>query len=257
MQCYIASRKRRASNQSLAPTEKASKPAQERNPKYNATRFRYPFSPKGKRLYNHVMHKLEPLSAQVLTSRPELRLPWTEVINPFRRQLPDTLYANNGFLQSSAGYLSGSKLVLPEMNDWSLGMKTTSFFKCPSQSSLDSSRPVLAQVHTVLLVIDNESMRPHGTADSGCGSHCCRDQARSDLASTVAWYDALGTAMHFLNPYNELEITCSTRACRPADGSKHLLETQTSWFRSGWQKGMHISECLPGCSMLQQQPKAP
>ena len=47
----------------------------ENNPKYKATRFKYPFSMKGVRIYNHGMHKLENLSAQVLTSLPELRLP--------------------------------------------------------------------------------------------------------------------------------------------------------------------------------------
>ena len=148
------------------------------------------------------MHKLGSLTAYVLTSWLELKIPWIEASDPFRRQLLNTLHANNCFAQSSAGRLSGDGLVLPEMDDWILGLKTASIFDCPSQSSSDPSMAiiVLAQVHTVLLMDDSESMLQCGTANSVFRSHRRLNQAHtltSDLAPIIARYDSQGMDMHF------------------------------------------------------------
>lgn len=78
----------------------------------------------------------------------------------------------------------------------------TGAWDCPHQSSVDPSRPVLAQVHTVLLVDDSESMVQYGTANSLFESRCRWYQAptlTSNVAPIIAWSDAQGMDIHFLS----------------------------------------------------------
>jgi len=108
----------------------------------------YAFSRPDIRLFNHVMHKLESLSASVIASRPGLRRTWVQAVNPFRRQLFNVLYMSNHCVQAFAGGLPGGRLELPRMDNWTLGVwKNNSLFSSApiSGSRLDRSRPLLSQ----------------------------------------------------------------------------------------------------------------
>ena len=50
------------------------------------------------RKFNHLMHKLEQLSGQVLDSRPEVKLLWTAALSPFRRQLFNDMYTHHRYM---------------------------------------------------------------------------------------------------------------------------------------------------------------
>lgn len=109
----------------------------------------YAFSRKDIRLFNHVMHKLESLSASVISSRPAVRRSWIQAVNPFRRQLFNALYNTNHCVQAFAGGLPGGRLELPRMDNWTLGVwKNNSVFSTAPISGrrLDRSRPLLSQV---------------------------------------------------------------------------------------------------------------
>lgn len=108
----------------------------------------YAFSRPDIRLFNHVMHKLESLSASVISSRPGLRRTWVQAVNPFRRQLFNALYMSNHCVQAFAGGLPGGRLELPRMDNWTLGVwKNNSLFSSApiSGSRLDRSTPLLSQ----------------------------------------------------------------------------------------------------------------
>ena len=156
------------------------------------------------RVYNHVMHKLENLSAQVLDRRPAVRQLWSHAVNPFRRQLFNTLYANHRYVQAFAGGLPGGRLELPRMDNWSLGLWTSPNYEADRPSTLDLSRPALSQVHTVLLIDDSISMTERGIPSWGSGSSRWHQVGGliSDLAPIVTQYDPQGMDMHFLNHRN-------------------------------------------------------
>ncbi len=46
-----------------------------------------------------------------------------QALNPFRRQLFNELYATNELVRAFAGGLPGGRLMLPEMDDWTLGIQ--------------------------------------------------------------------------------------------------------------------------------------
>ena len=45
-----------------------------------------------------------------------------QALNPFRRQLFNELYATNELVRAFAGGLPGGRLMLPAMDDWTLGI---------------------------------------------------------------------------------------------------------------------------------------
>ncbi len=167
-------------------------------------RTEYVYSMSTIRVYNHVMHKLENLSAQVLDRRPAVRQLWSHAVNPFRRQLFNTLYANHRYVQAFAGGLPGGRLELPRMDNWSLGLWTSPNYEADRPSTLDLSRPALSQVHTVLLIDDSISMTERGIPSWGSGSSRWHQVGGliSDLAPIVTQYDPQGMDMHFLNHRN-------------------------------------------------------
>ena len=161
----------------------------------------HPFSTKQTRTYNHVMHKLETLSAQVLTSKPSLKPLWMQAINPFRRQLFSILYASNRYVQAFAGGLPNGRFGPPSMDDWSLGHPECTI---PTFAPLNPSRPLLSQVHTALLVNDGTLMNQPSTANRGDAGSCWH-QAQMlvhELAPIVTQYDPQGVDLHFLNHKN-------------------------------------------------------
>lgn len=166
----------------------------------------YAYSRKDIRLFNHVMHKLESLSASVISSRQTVRPMWVQAVNPFRRQLFNTLYSSNDTVQAFAGGLPGGRLELPRMDNWTLGIWRQSAFGMGriTGSRLDTSRNLLSQVHTVLLIDDSGSMNEVGNAAWGYGRSRW-DQVRellSEIAPILTQYDPQGMDLHFLNHRN-------------------------------------------------------
>ncbi|KAL0025587.1 hypothetical protein WJX79_004426 [Trebouxia sp. C0005] len=77
---------------------------------------------------------------------------------------------SNHCVQAFAGGLPGGRLELPRMDDWTLGVwqDNSVINSAPvSGSRLDPSRPLLSQVHTVLLIDDSESMLERGSGGWG------------------------------------------------------------------------------------------
>lgn len=147
------------------------------------------------------MHKLETLSAQVLTSKPSLKPLGMQAINPFRRQLFSTLYASNKYVQAFAGGLPKVRFEIPSMDDWSLGHPECTI---PTFATLNPNRPMLSQVHTALLVNDGALMNQPSTANRGDAGFCWH-QAQMlvhELAPIVTQYDPQGVDLHFLNHKN-------------------------------------------------------
>ncbi len=161
----------------------------------------YAYSTKQTRIYNHVMHKLETLSAQVLTSKPSFKPLWVQAINPFRRQLFGTLYASNRYVQAFAGGLPNGILGLPSMGDWSLGHTNNTI---PTFAPLNPNRPLLSQVFIASLISDGEAMnQPSSATRADAGS--CWHQAHMlmhELAPIVTQYDLQGVDLQFLNHKN-------------------------------------------------------
>lgn len=185
------------------------------------------------------MHKLETLSAQVLTSKPSLKPLWMQAINSIRRQLFSTLYANNRYVQAFAGGLPNGNLGLPSMDDWSLEHPNNTI---PTFAPLDPNRPLLSQVHTtVLLVNDGAAMnQPSSVNRADAGS--CWHQAHMlmhELAPIVTQYDPQGMDLHFLNHRNLRQ------------GLQTTQDVQAVFFRirptGGAPVGKHVQAILDGC----------
>ncbi len=159
------------------------------------------YSTKQTRIYNHVMHKLETLSAQVLTSKPSLKPLWMQAINPFRRQLFGTLYASNRYVQAFAGGLPNGRLGLPSMDDWSLGHPNNTI---PTFAPLNPNRPLLSQVHTALLANDGAAMNQPSSVNRADAGSCWHqaDMLMHELVPIVTHYDPQGVDLHFLNHRN-------------------------------------------------------
>ncbi|DBA70091.1 TPA: hypothetical protein ACH3X2_012254 [Trebouxia sp. C0005] len=207
----------------------------------------YAFSRPDIRLFNHVMHKLESLSASVISSEPDLRRTWVQAVNPFRRQLFNALYMSNHCVQAFAGGLPGGRLELPRMDDWTLGVwqDNSVINSAPvSGSRLDPSRPLLSQVHTVLLIDDSESMLERGSGGWGGNgqSGATRwDQVREllcDLAPTITHYDPQGIDLHFLNHQN------AQQGLQSAQQVHDIFSRVRPW--GGTPLGLQINTILDG-----------
>jgi len=170
--------------------------------------------------YNHVMHKLETLSAEVLNHiHQKHRDDWVHALGPFRRQMFGELYNQNHLVRAFAREIQGFPQRLPDLDGWALGEKTYSAFSGMSgrlaiqPRNVSAPLELLRRVRTVILVDDSGSMYGDGHtswADGGStvayGNRESRwQQARRILASVapqIAQYSPLGLDIHFLNRPN-------------------------------------------------------
>lgn len=160
-------------------------------------------------MYNHLMEKLEKLSAAVLHSKPSLRDVWERALGPYRRQVFADLYNENEIVRCFALELPESPLELPSLDDFSLGlMKTKNIRSGPNTPVKEASDAfsLLSNVRTVVLLDDSGSMTEsgHSSWSDGHNDHSDNrwDQARRILAKVapkVSEYNNYGIDLYFLN----------------------------------------------------------
>ncbi|KAF9355366.1 hypothetical protein BGX26_006646 [Mortierella sp. AD094] len=182
----------------------------------NSTFGEYAYSRPEVCIYNHLMHKLEILSRDVLGKNYSRDL-WSESINLFRRQLFSDLYNRNDMVQAFALGINGGYLQCPDFNEWTLGIKTFPRFTIGIGNRVrtrvpnwGADRSLLSQVHTVFLIDDSGSMLSPGhtswnsRADYsyGYGNKNRWQQVRElleGMATIVTQQDPQGVDILFLN----------------------------------------------------------
>ena len=160
------------------------------------------------REYYHMMDKLETLSSDYVTKHKSSADSFKTAVGPHRRQVFSQLYNNNELVRAFAQEMQGGPLVLPELDSYSLGTKTSlfNFARSPfRRANLQASLSILAQVRTVILVDDSYSMTELGHRSWGFGGNASDtrwNQARNlltGIAPLVAAENAHGIDLHFLN----------------------------------------------------------
>ena len=143
------------------------------------------------------MDKLETLSTNVLASQP-LTPSWTQAIAPFKQQLYRALCTTNHCVQAFASRLSRDNCVP------SIGPQLQRHAHDAScrPHIFDFNKPLLSQVHTVLLINDAGSMEElsHATWDGAESSPW--GQVRhllNEVAPLMTQYDPEGMDVCFLN----------------------------------------------------------
>jgi hypothetical protein len=167
-------------------------------------------------MYNHLMHKLETLSADVVGKHKKLYNVWVQALGPHRRRVFADLYNENALVRSFCKEMADGPMALPQLDGWALGIEHNPFFSHRASSRplrVNASTELLAQVRTVALVDDSGSMRDSGhmswnsnpdyrNVGYGGSSESRWEQARRTLAEVaplVSERNPHGVDIHFLN----------------------------------------------------------
>lgn len=197
---YLQSKKRNVAGRTVVSTE-------------------YQYSDKAIAAYNHVMHKLERLGGPFLagkTTPPGARAAWEAALKPFRRQLYDSLCRRLPSVLCFARNIPGGRMQMPELDDWSLGLKSNSWFgglAFPAAAAYagalsESAVECLQQVQTVFLIDDSGSMALAGHSSWAADpDYRARAESRwqqvrallAQVAPLVTRHDPKGIDVHFLN----------------------------------------------------------
>ena len=166
-------------------------------------------------MYNHLMHKLESLSADVSKHKRLFNL-FVQALSLHRRRVFADLYNENALVRCFCKELADGPMALPQLDGWALGINKTTLFSHRATTRtlrLSASTELLAQVRTVVLVDDSGSMLDPGhmswtaNPDYRSGGYGVFAESRwqqaqrtlAEVAPLVSAKSPHGIDLHFLN----------------------------------------------------------